>query len=113
MTSYELGEIILIAFPQTGTTFKKKRPALVILDIGDADLVLALITSRKRSGAGDYRLRLWSEAGLLRPSWVRLAKVAVLEKSTVSRRLGKLSSEDLGEIVRRWKKLYAFEGRGA
>lgn len=34
MTSYKLGEIVLIAFPQTGTTTKKKRPALIILDIG-------------------------------------------------------------------------------
>ncbi len=107
MTSYELGEIVLIAFPQTGTTVKKKRPGLVILDIGDADLVLAAITSRRRSGPGDYRLRLWSEAGLLRPSWVRLAKLAVLEKHTVSRRLGILSSKDLAEVVRRWKSLYA------
>lgn len=40
MTSFELGEIVLIAFPQTGTSVLKKRPSLVILDIGDADLVL-------------------------------------------------------------------------
>ena len=108
MTSFELGEVVLIAFPQTGTSLKKKRPALVILDIGDDDLVLAPITSRKRTGPGDFRLAQWSDAGLLRPSWARLAKVAFLEKSTVSRRLGKVSPRDLAELIRRWRELYSF-----
>ena len=59
MTTYEFGEIVLIGFPQTGTTALKKRPGLVILDIGDADLVLAPITTRERSGPGDRRLWLY------------------------------------------------------
>ncbi|MCP3957855.1 MAG: type II toxin-antitoxin system PemK/MazF family toxin [bacterium] len=106
MTSYELGEIVLIAFPQTGTTVKKKRPALVVLDIGDADLVLAPITSRRRSSPGDCRLRSWSKAGLLRPSWVRLAKVVCLEKSTITRQLGKLPAHEIRMLVERWNSLY-------
>ena len=106
MTSYEFGEIVLIAFPQTGKRAKKKRPALVILDTGDADLVVAPITTVRRSGPGDRRLRSWSQAGLLRPSWVRLAKVACLEKRTVSRRLGRAATEDVREIVGIWRSLY-------
>jgi mRNA interferase MazF len=46
MTTYEFGDVVLVAFPQSGTTARKRRPALVVLDIGDADIVLAPITTR-------------------------------------------------------------------
>lgn len=88
MMTYEFGEVVLVAFPQSGTTVRKQRPALVVLDIGDADVVLAPITTRRRSGRGDYELREWPASGLLRASWVRLAKVACLEKREIGRRLG-------------------------
>ncbi len=112
MTSYELGEVILVTFPHTGTAGKTKRPALVILDIGDADIVLAPITTRERTGAGDWQLQSWSKAGLLRPSWVRLAKIACLNKRAISRRLGRLAAEDSLEVAQRWNSLYRMEREG-
>ncbi len=108
MTRYEFGEILLIGFPQTGSAVRKKCPALVILDVGDDDVVLAPITSRRRSAAGDCQLAKWSPAGLLRPSWVRLAKIACLEKRGTVRRLGKLAAEDHRTVAERWQSLYAF-----
>lgn len=47
MTTYEFGEVVLVAFPQSGTSVRKRRPALIVLDIGDADVVLAPITTRE------------------------------------------------------------------
>jgi len=66
MTTYNFGDIVLVAFPQLGSI--KKSPALVILDVGDADIVLAPITTTKRISPGDYELRDWSESGLLKKS---------------------------------------------
>jgi hypothetical protein len=34
MMTYEFGEVVLVAFPQSGTAVRKQRPALVVLDIG-------------------------------------------------------------------------------
>jgi mRNA interferase MazF len=86
MTNSNFGEVVLVEFLHAYTI--KKRPALVILDIGDADIVLAPITTKERTGQGDYELQDWSTGGLLRKSWVRLAKISCLEKSAITRWLG-------------------------
>jgi mRNA interferase MazF len=111
MTNYEFGDIVLVEFPQSGSDQRKRRPALVVLDIGDADIVLAPITTRERSARGDYKLRDWSAGGLLRESWVRLAKIACLQKSDVTRRLGHLTDHDIGILAGLWQRLYRLPPR--
>jgi mRNA interferase MazF len=111
MTAYDFGEVVLVDFPQSGTTERKRRPAVVVLDIGDADVVLAPVTTKQRSGAGDLPLRDWSASGLLRASWVRLAKVACLEKSDVVRRLGRLGTHDQDRVTAGWRSLYALAAK--
>ena len=107
MTTYEFGEVVLVDFPQAGTTARKKRPALVVLDIGDADVVLAPITTRRprRPGrlctAGD-----WAASGLLRTSWVRLAKLACLDKRDISRRFGRVTERDKDLLRSLWHTVY-------
>ena len=39
MMNYSFGDIVLVNFPTTGSNLSKKRLALVVLDIGDADIV--------------------------------------------------------------------------
>lgn len=108
MTRYNFGEIVLINFPQPGLGKSKKRPALIILDIGDADVVLVPITTKERIGKGDCKIHDWKNSGLLRESWVRLAKIACLPKKDISRKLGKLSYQDKESMVKAWRKLYSF-----
>ena len=108
MTNYEFGEVVLVDFPQSGWVQRKKRPALIVLDIGDADIVLAPITTRERLGHGDYKLRDWQLSGLLRESWLRLAKIACLEKDAINRRLGRLTDYDQSMVFQIWQALYAF-----
>jgi len=106
MINYKFGEVVLVTFPQTGTAQKKKRPALVILDVGDADIVLAPITTKERLGPGDFRLEDWAVAGLLKESWVRLSKVACLEKAVIEHRLGELSQRDRDRVAAVWEETY-------
>ena len=107
MTTYEFGDVVLVDFPQSGTTAWKRRPALVVLDIGDADVVLAPITTRRRVGRGDYALQDWAASGLLRASWVRLAKIACLDKHDISRRLGQVTVYDNQSLRQLWQTVYA------
>lgn len=107
MMTYEVGDVVLVDFSQSGAQERKRRPALVLLDVGDADVVLAPITTRERTGPGDVRLHRWREGGLLRESWARMAKVACLSRADITRRLGHLSAEDMTEVSRAWRKLFA------
>jgi mRNA interferase MazF len=94
MPMHRPGDGVLLAFPFTDGVRQKQRPALVLLDAGDPDIVVARITSQPYTTAFDVALLDYAEAGLLLPSVVRLHKLATLEKSIVSRCLGHLSASD-------------------
>ena len=94
MTSFRPGELVLVAFPFTDTDQIKPRPALVALDTGDADFVLARVTTATPAGPHDVALPDWRGAGLLAPSCVRLHKLATIAKARLLRRLGQITPAD-------------------
>jgi mRNA interferase MazF len=94
MTNYQIGELLLVDFPFTTTGPGKPRPALVILDSGDADVLLARVTTQPYTSPFDVSIMGWQQAGLLAPSVVRLHKLATLAKSRVHKHLGTLEIAD-------------------
>ena len=94
MMNYSFGDVVLIEFPYTNGAGAKKRPALVLYDAADPDLVVARITSQPGLSSADLILKDWTAAGLLVSSTVRLHKVATLHKDLVVRVLGHLSVID-------------------
>jgi len=106
MTNYEFGAVVLVHFPQSGITARKQRPGVVVLDISDADLVIAPVTSKARHQAGDMPLIGLSGTGLIRPSWVRLATIATLLKSDCVRTLGRLDEVDRQQVADLWQRVY-------
>src|SRR5262249_21715648 len=94
MTSYQAGELVLIDFPFTAGSQSKPRPGLVLLDSGDADVLVARVTTQPANTPYDVPLGDWQQAGLLAPSLVRLHKLATLAKARVQRRLGMLTATD-------------------
>ena len=87
MKSYHSGEIVLLSFPFTDVTGVKRRPALVLLDTGDADIIVARVTSQAVQTIFDVELVEWQQAGLLLPSVVRVGKLATLEKRLVQQNM--------------------------
>jgi mRNA interferase MazF len=94
MTTYNRGDILLVSFPFTTGVSAKNRPALVVLDSGDSDVLVARITTQRHGTASDISIVDWRAAGLLAPSQARLEKLATLEKSLVRRTLGSLQPAD-------------------
>lgn len=104
MTAYRFGDILLIGFPHTDLRSVSKRPALVLYDSGDRDVLVARVTSQRHDTPADYEIVDWRKAGLVVASEVRLGKLATLEKRHIVRPLGTLGQseiEALKSILRR------------
>ena len=107
MMIYEFGDILLLnAFPFSQLGGVKKRPALVLADTGDEDLILCRMTSESVRDAHDFLIEDWKECGLLFPSCVRVSKVATLSKQLVLKKLGRLGSPDRRKIRTLLKRLF-------
>jgi len=61
MTSYNFGDIVLIEFPHTDLQGISKRPAIVLYDSGDQDVLLARITTQEYTTETDYKILDWQK----------------------------------------------------
>jgi mRNA interferase MazF len=94
MTRFERSEVVLVVFPFSSGVGAKQRPALVLLDDGDEDILVARITTQLPGSSCELAIEDWKESGLLAASSVRLHKLATIEKRLVRRSLGCLSKRD-------------------
>jgi mRNA interferase MazF len=106
MTTYRKGDVLLVAFPFVNEGQSKRRPAIVVADTGDQDVLLARVTTQKSRDEFDLELGDWSSAGLLAPSVVRLHKLATINKSLIQRKLGRLSDTDRNRVASLLGTLY-------
>ena len=105
MTSYQPGDLVLVAFPFSQGGAGKQRPALVLVDTGDDDLLLARVTTKTHRSRFDVRIIDWQPAGLLAPPVVRLHKLATITKKLTGRQLGTLSEPDRKRVGATFTKL--------
>ncbi|HTW92431.1 MAG TPA: type II toxin-antitoxin system PemK/MazF family toxin [bacterium] len=99
MAQYAAGDIVLLRVPFFDTPNPKRRPAMVILDTGGDDIVVARVTGQLSNTPQDVTLEEWHVAGLLVPSVVRLHTVATLPRKIVDRKLGRLTPSDWSLVV--------------
>lgn len=103
MTPCDFGDVVLVAFPFTNLQATKQRPAVIIsgnpYQQNRPDVILMAITSQIRQppAFGEYVLRDWQQAGLLKPSVLK-PLIATIEQGRIIRIMGKLSPDDLGGL---------------
>lgn len=108
MKQYHFGDVVLTNFPYIAGGGAKQRPALVLIDTGDDDLILAAITSKTfRKSSYDVTFNDWKKAQLLFPSTVRVHKILTQEKGNLTGLLGQISQKDSINIQSMMKKLFA------
>ena len=98
-----LGDIVLIRFPQAVLKAGKLRPALVVAVAPGqhADVLLALVSSRTNQAVPEFDEIIdpadadYAISGLKVRSVVRLARLVSVEPSVINARLGSISSERL------------------
>lgn len=98
MPELKFGDIILMKFPFTDGTNSKKRPALVIRNTHDGDLVVCRITGKNYNTKFDIDLKNWSQYGLRIPSVIRVHKMVTLESSMVEQIFGTLKLSDKTKV---------------
>jgi len=93
MNKFVFGEIVLLKFPFTDGDKSKKRPALILLDSNDGDIVVCRITSKLYNSDYDFRIENWEKVGLKLPSVIRLHKIATLDKLLIEQIIGIIDAE--------------------
>ncbi|WP_020482597.1 type II toxin-antitoxin system PemK/MazF family toxin [Methylomonas sp. MK1] len=106
-TSYDFGDVVLVAFPFTNLQATKKRPAVIIsrqiYQQNRPDVILMAITSQIRQPltTGEAILQDWQTAGLAKPSVLK-PLLATLEQTQIVKVMGRLSITDheaLGKVL--------------
>jgi mRNA interferase MazF len=84
------GAIALARFPFADLSGDKRRPVLIVSRDNDrrADVVVCFITSIPRSGPDVAAIEATRETGLKIQSTVRFDKLATLDKSVITGRIG-------------------------
>ncbi|MBA4180788.1 MAG: growth inhibitor [Anaerolinea sp.] len=96
----EFATVVLVEFPFADSATTKRRPALVLADAGDGDLLLARISTRPAASPSDVPVAHWQTAGLLAPSCIRLQKLATIHSGLIVRALGTLHDGDAATVAR-------------
>ena len=91
MEKLNFGDIVLLRFPFTDDQVSKKRPALIINDSNDGDIVVCRITSQSYTSKHDIYIDDWEKSGLKLPSVIRIHKIATLEKDMMEMIIGKIN----------------------
>ena len=105
MTPCRRDDLVLLAFPFSSDVRSKQRPALVIVDPSDDDVLVARVTTQNYDSPFDVALQGWQTAGLLAPSIVRLHKLATIERALVRRKLGRLSASDSASVRQKLRQM--------
>jgi mRNA interferase MazF len=106
MNRLSFGDVVLLKFPFTDNSASKRRPALVINDFEDGDIIVCRITSRLYQTTFDIALTNWKKAGLKLPSIARIHKIATLTKDMVELKMGEIHTTDKDKAKALISKLF-------
>jgi len=95
------GDVISVPFPFSDTSTTKKRPALVITESDNNNIIICPITSKP---GRDYEIKLEDEdfrVGKLNlsPCYIRPNIIATVDKSNVIRYIGKIKDDKLHQVI--------------
>ena len=94
---YKQYQVVVVPFPFSEKFYSKKRPAVILADElynpSNQNLILAMITTAKKSLQSDLKLIDLDISGFLKPCSVRL-KIFTLPQTLIDRTLGVLGSLD-------------------
>jgi mRNA interferase MazF len=97
---FKFGDIVVINFPFSNGQGSKRRPAVVLKDTADGDILIAKITSKIYNSQFDAKIKDWQLAGLLSESVIRVHKIQTIHSSLIFAHIGSLSHSDIKSTKR-------------
>jgi mRNA interferase MazF len=94
MPNFQYGDIVLLDYPFAERRISKRRPALVLIEDAENDILVFRITSKSYTGTTDVPIRDWTDAGLNAKSIVRLTKMVTVGEMDVIKKVGTLTAYD-------------------
>lgn len=92
------GDIVLIPFPFSDLSGTKTRPALILIRSA-SDITVSFVTTQlKWKEEFDVLIEPSPSNGIKKPSLIRLAKIATIDRNLAIGKLGSLSQQELAEI---------------
>lgn len=103
-----VGDVVEVPFPFTDLSSSKKRPAVVLADVGMNDWVLCELTSSRRSLPGDVPVTNndMQSGRLDRNSWARVSRLHTLSARLFVRHFGRLTDAKQSEIAAAVRSLF-------
>ena len=104
-----VGEVVVLPFPQTNLQAGKRRPALVVADLGGDDLILCQITSQFRSDGNSIPLAIadFERGRLVTDSFIRPNRLFTVEQSVILYAAGKVKDSKLRAVRAKIRDLFA------
>lgn len=105
--------MVLVPFPFTDLSGRKRRPALVVSPEGfsEEDLILCAITSQIPRRLSEWEVLLEAthivEEELPKRSVIKVGKLFTMHRSLITTRFGNVKEEKLRETLRRLRELFA------
>ena len=103
---FRAGEIIIAELPFSDQRETKRLPGVVLLDVGDDDIVVARVTSAEARSEHDVAIQSWRQAGLSYPI-ARLHKLTTFEKTDIVKRIGSLADSDFKKVREAIQRLWS------
>jgi len=104
-----VGDVVLVSFPFVEQPAFKKRPAVVLLKAGER-VVCAAVTSRNGKSPWEVELKHWKDAGLTKPSKVKVDTLSTFSVFNGARRCGRLHPSDLRRVEAAYMKILELGG---
>jgi len=100
MEEFVKGDVVVIPFPFSDLSSIKLRPALVIVELQNNDLMLCQITSKQKVDGFSLSLDKndFTVGGLDQLSFIRPNRIFTAEKSLIKYKAGSIRPEKLKEV---------------
>ena len=101
MEEFVRGDIIIIEFPYSNLRDVKRRPVLILKVPKGEDIIVAQITGESYEDDVEIPLNKedFKQGSLKRESYIRIDKIASIEKYLIKYKAGSLKQEKFSEVI--------------